>query len=156
RQSGGPLTRKKRQRKIPGTEAAKYPAALQRQLVRLAGGALEAFGSRKMLARLQRILAAIIDCLTHFGNGIRDRLARFSHQQFVKRRAVGLQRIRRPLEAIRARIAARVVPTWSRRSAGLVTARVSPDNNSPLMIGPAVGASAGFLARGVEISARNV
>ena len=107
----GHLTGKYRQRKVPGTDTGKNSAALQYEVIHLAGRPLEALRSCEPFARLQRIVAAVIHRFAHLRDRVRDGLARLPHQQLVKLRPIGFKEIGSFFQTIRPRLAAVAVPS---------------------------------------------
>ncbi len=177
RQRGRDLAGENRQGKIPRTDAGEHAAAVQRQLVQFAGGTRQTLGRRELGARSNRVIAAEVHGLANLRDGVRYALARLTHQEFMKIRAARFEQVGRLVEQARARLAphcrfhagcaaapaskaftissgtaSRVLPTTSRRSAGLVTGCVAPGSNTPLTMGPAVG----LAGRRADISLRSV
>jgi hypothetical protein len=66
--------------KFHGLMQTKTPAAVQLQLVALAGGAGQRCGAQAQLG-LVGVVAAEVDRLAHFGDAVAERLVRFLHEQ---------------------------------------------------------------------------
>ena len=106
-----------RQRKIPRADAGEDASAVQRQLVELAGGAVQAHAAAELRPGPNGVIAAKIHRLANFRDRVRQGFAGFAHQQIVEIGARAFEPIRRIVEARSARDTAEVVPRPLSRSA---------------------------------------
>src|SRR5215207_9453185 len=83
-QGGGDLPTKYSEREIPRADTNKYTASMQRKQVFLTGRSMHLLRRAKQLAAASGVVIAVIDDLAQLGDGIRQGLARLTHQQTQK------------------------------------------------------------------------
>ena len=98
-QGCGDLAGEYRQREVPRADAHERTPAVQRERVALTRRATQFLRGTEQLTRAGRVVATEVHRFAQFRHCIRQRLARFPHQQAQKLPATRLQRIRRALKA---------------------------------------------------------
>jgi hypothetical protein len=101
RERRGDLAGEDRQWKIPRRNAREDAAAVQFDLVALAGGAGERRGAGKIRSCTHRVVAQIIDRLAHFAEGRRDRAPALADDQRHQLGHAALEKIGRRIEFCR-------------------------------------------------------
>ncbi len=135
------LAEENRQRKIPRRDADEHAAAMQLEQIALAGrprqlGRRDEFGTQP-----RSIVAAMIDRLAHFGEGIGDDAAAFTHDHGDEIRHLPIDEIGGAVEQARALFGRHALPTWcstcgnSERALDLAVAGLADETRGAAAIG---------------------